>query len=265
MNRNISFVVAIAMATVFSSTDMANAQLLDTISRAIPQRLTRPFQISQPQQRPSCSRPPIQTQPPRYTQPIYNQPVYSRPVYRQPIYTQPVTVNPIIISPTPAPARSAADIAKDRAKQLGSEAKQQFRNGQYTEAKKTLDQLVKLVPNDASGWQFRSIVSFTTGDFEGAAADIYDAMRLGNTWTRKSINNLYGANSSDYDQQLAKLTEAVTKTPSMQGHFLLAYHHIVNEQFKDGRNELQNVLKLEPEEPLSKKLLIVLNQRLAQK
>jgi len=240
MYRKITFTISLAIATICCSTDIANAQQLP------------------------CSQRP-QMQSPRYLhRPIYTQPVYTQPVYSQPVYWQPVA-NPIVVAPTPAPARSAADLAKDRAKQLGATAKQQFRNRQYTQAKKTLDEVVKLVPNDASGWQFRGIVSFSLGDFEGAAADIYDAMRLGNTWPRKSIDNLYGANASDYDVQLSKLSESVTQKASMQGHFLLAYHHIVNERFAAGKKELQNVLKLQPEEPLSKQLLVVLDQRLAKK
>lgn len=238
MNRKITFILAIAVGTIFSWTNNANAQC-------------------------SQSSAPRYVQPPVYSQPVYQQPVYTQPVYSQPVYTQPVMTAPVVVSPTPAPTPARA--AKAKAKQLGVAAKQQFRNRQYDQTKTTLDELVKLVPNDASGWQFRSIVSFSKGEFDDAAADIYDAMQLGRVWSRKSVDNLYGEYAADYTAQLTKLNKAVADKPSLQGHFLLAYHHMVNEEFEAGKKELQKVLRLEPAEPLSQKLIAVLDQRMSQK
>ncbi|QEG21443.1 hypothetical protein [Mariniblastus fucicola] len=276
MKRFLIPVVAIGLlATSLVPAETANAQLRSSISDIVskvrpapmPQQRSIPCSNGLPGYPPNVSprpvQPPVYVQPPAYTQP----PVYVQPqpiVYSQPRVhaATPVTYP---MAATPTPAVSPADQAKSRAKQLANTAKQQFRDKQYDKAKATLDEVVKLVPNDSTGWQFRGLVSFSMGDFEAAAADMYDTLRLGNTWPRKSIDNLYGEHAADYSVQLSKLNENVAQTPSMQGHFLLAYHYMVNEQFEASRKELQNVLKLQPEEPLSMKLLKVIDQRLAQK
>jgi len=241
---SIIFVVAIATCFITVDSTVGQCSRSQGVQQVYPQR----------QQ--------VYVQPQTYTQPLtYQQP----PVYpQQTVYVQPVASNPVHVSPTPAtPPKANASIAQ--VKQLATQAKLQFRSNQYGKAKATLDKLVKLVPNDSSAWQFRGIVSFSMGEFEGAAADVYDALRLGKAWPRTSIANLYGDYEANYAIQRSRLNESVAQKPSMQGHFLQAYHHMVNEQFSEGKKELQNVLKLQPDEPLSKKLLVALDQRLAQK
>jgi len=271
------FTLALAAIVVFAaisnSAGNANAQLLDSISRSFTKTTQRKPLSTCPSRRPILQpQPPAYGQPPVYTQPrfqppVRQQPVYQPPVYAQPVVTQPATPNPIVVAPTPAvpPNPNASKDVQARAKQLGNVAKEQFRSNQYGKAKATLDQLVKLVPNDSSAWQFRGIVSFSMGNFEAAAADVYDALRLGKAWPKQSIVNLYGDYKANYAIQLSKLNESVAQKPSMQGHFLQAYHHMVNEQFAEGKKELESVLKLQPNEPLSKKLLVYLDQQLAQK
>lgn len=49
----------------------------------------------------------------------------------------------------------------------------------------------------------------------------------------------------------------------MQRHFLLAYHYLVNENWAQGKIQLEKVLALQPQEPLSQKLLVAVDAKLA--
>jgi Tfp pilus assembly protein PilF len=264
----LSIVAVLTVATMPVANQTAEAQLLNL--REGPVRsaissvgLARPTQQKPPTRQSFCPSYGRQVPPTQYVPQPQLQYV-PQPQYVPQVQAVPYVQSTPVVYSTPTPA-TPVSASKSRAKQLAAIAKQQFRSKEYYKAKLTLDEIVKLAPNDSSGYQFRGLVVFSIGDFEAAAADSYDTLRLGNTWTRNSVENLYGSNSADYAIQLSKLAESVAQKPSMQGHFLLAYHHMVNEQFEDGKRELQNVLKLEPEEPLTKKLMAVLNQRLAQK
>lgn len=286
-SRTLSYAVAFATCLLF--TDIANAQLNvgksirgivgkviatpGNIMPSAPTRSTCPNMNRPPTtvRPPVATQPPVYVQPPRYVQPpVYTQPqpVYSQPqpAMSQSVYVSPpVASAPVRVAPTPAAKPKNNKAEKAKAKQLANQAKQHFRTGQYGKAKSALDQIVKLVPKDASGWQFRGLVNFAMGDFDEAAADMYDAMKLGKVWPRRSVDALYGKHAADYASQLEKLDDIVASDPSMQGHFLLAYHHTVNDQLEEAKQDLQSVLKLQPNEPLSTQLLASLEQRLAQK
>ncbi|MDB4777910.1 hypothetical protein OAG68_00475 [bacterium] len=186
-----------------------------------------------------------------YIQPACNQPVYSQPVYSQPIYSQPYTV----VSPQPV---SPAELAR----MYTTEAKTLFASGQYQLAKQKLDEVVQRVPKDADAFQFRALAAFAAADFDNAAADAYDSMGLGNAWTLPVIQSLYGNDLNRYRTHLGTLKRVVAEKPTMQSHFLLAYHHVMNEEWAEGKVQLQQVLKLQAEEPLSTKLLAVVETKL---
>ena len=188
-------------------------------------------------------------------QPVYTQPVYTQPVYSQPVYSQPI-VQPAAPSVTVQPLQQA--------RQLTAIAKQKFLSGDYDGAISELDKVCKLAPNDTSAFQFRSLCSFAKGDCDSAAADAYDALKLGNAWTRPVIQSLYGANWDKYSQHMSKLTQkAIGNEAKMQTHFLLAYHYLVSEQWQKGKDHLQKVLELQPSEPLSTQLVAVVDQKIA--
>jgi Tfp pilus assembly protein PilF len=144
---------------------------------------------------------------------------------------------------------------------LVSEAKMLFRQGRYAEAKARLDDVVKAVPDDSDAYQFRALASFAGTQYDAAAADVYDAFKLGNSWTRAALADAYGSQAPAYTGHLQQLEQAARAEAAMSRHFLLAYHYIVLEQFDEAERELNNVLQLEPDEELTKKLLEAIEAR----
>jgi tetratricopeptide (TPR) repeat protein len=219
--------------------------------------------------------------PRRQVRPVYVQPAYQQLRYIQPVPTQAVPHVPLTYNSSPsiagapfvAPVNNvqnvnklgAVDLAKLKARELAKTAKLHFRQMDYAAAKPMLDQVVELAPNDNSAWQFRSLNHFAQGSFEDAAADAYDAMRLGNAWTKTGLKGMYGDDLGNYQQQLARLTSAVENHSTMQGHFLLAYHNMMNNRLDESKKHLSKVLELEPAEPLSTKLVVAIDQRLTAK
>lgn len=190
----------------------------------------------------------------QYYHPYYAQPIYQPPVYEQPIYEQPYVVT------SPQPVRTVTPL--EMARIYTTEAKSLFKRGEYQLAKKKLDEVVSRVPKDGNAYQFRALAAFAAANYDDAAADAYDAMGLGNAWTRPTIQSLYG-DQKMYDTHVDTLKRVVAEKPSMQTHFLLAYHHLMSEQWADGKTQLQKVLELQPEESLSKQLLAVVEQKIA--
>lgn len=200
---------------------------------------------------PSCNRQPQPVYPPAYSQPVYSQPVYSQPVYAQPVAAK------------PQPKRALTPL--ELARKFTGEAKVLFQQGKYTQAAKKLDAVVKLAPKDTNAYQFRALANFARSDFNSAAADAYDALSLGNSWTKEVVQSIYGTNRmGTYSNQLGQLERVVNENPTMQSHFLLAYHCLVNGDWAQGKTQLEKVIALQPDEQLSKKLLAAVNSKLAE-
>lgn len=196
----------------------------------------------------------------QYIQPVYNPPIYSQPIYQPPVYQQPVYQQPYVVT-SPQPVRTVT--SAEMARIYTTEAKSMFKRGEYQLAKKKLDEVVTRVPKDGNAYQFRALAAFAAANYDDAAADAYDALGLGNAWTRPVIQSLYGDNLEKYQTHVDTLKRTVAQKPTMQSHFLLAYHHVMSEQWADGKVQLQKVLELQPEETLSQKLLVVVEQQLA--
>lgn len=199
-------------------------------------------------------------QQPTYQQPRYQQPGCAQPTYVPPVYTKPMpTVSPVVAKPKPVRTPTPVELARISTEK----AKSLFKKREYSAAEKQLDEVIKQLPKNADAYQFRSLTHFTQSDWANSAADAYDAMSNGNTWTRDVLKSVYGPESIRYyDNQLRQLKRVVELNPSMQSHFLLAYHHLVNGQWEEGKIQLEEVLALQPQEQLSRKLLSVVNTKI---
>ena len=209
---------------------------------------------------------------PVYAQPVYGQPVYGQPVFAQPVYSQPLVYGQnTIVSTASVPKSSTTQVANqplsptlNQARQLTAIAKRKFVEGDYATAMAKLNLVCKLVPQESAAFQFRSLCAFALGDCENAAADAYDALKLGNTWTKPVIHSLYGDNEKQYAIHIEDLMrKAQQDNASMQTHFLLAYHLLMSEQWQQGQKQLKKVLELKPSEPLSTKLLTAVEKKIA--
>jgi hypothetical protein len=204
--------------------------------------------ITRRNHQPDCYTPP---QPPIYSPPA------PTPIATYPVVSQPAIVQPIA-NPRPAAPRTPLEVARQKT----SEAKALFAAGKYSQAEGKLDAVVKLAPKDSNAYQFRALTHLAQNDFDSAAADAYDAMLLGNSWTREVVATFYARSRLGiYDNHIGQLQRVAQQEPSMQTHFLLAYHHLVNQNWLAGQLELEKVLALQPDEPLSTKLLAVVKQK----
>ena len=158
--------------------------------------------------RPTYSQPPCTHSQHPCTSAVYPQPIETYPVVNQPVYSQPVVSRPVVSQPQPARPLTSLELAR----KYTNEAKVLFQQRQYAQAKLKLNEVVKRAPKDTNAYQFRALTEFAQDDFETAAADAYDALSLGNTWTREVLKSVYGPqNLSDYDNQLGQLERTVNQ------------------------------------------------------
>ncbi len=141
-------------------------------------------------------------------------------------------------------------------------AKAFFKTHQYADAEVRLNDVVKLAPDDTNAWQFRSLALFAQGKFDAAAADAYDGIKLGNTWTTTVLNSIYPS-ADRYHRQLERLVQQAAQKPSMSAHFLLGYHYLILNDLENGRLQLTKVLEFSPEEPVATQLIAAIDAKLA--
>lgn len=165
--------------------------------------------------------------------------------------------------PVPVPRPEAPPAAGPIAPELTpvqvitAQAKAAFAEGRYERASTLLDEVVTLAPEDTNAYQFRSLAHFARGDVDHAAADAYDAIKLGNAWTWPVLRSLYPeGQASIYTGHLREL-EGASKSDeaTMATHFLLAYHYIVLGHLENAEQQLNKVLAINAEEQVSRQLL----------
>lgn len=204
------------------------------------------------------TNPPL-TQPVLKPKPKYcPTPVEPAPVIR-PVPVQPTPAP--IVHPVPAPPAPAPDQSEDKSLQLTFLAQDAFAKQNYTLAIDLMDRVVEQSPKSVSAYQFRALSHFAQGNYDEAAADIYETLLRGNLWTWDTIHPLYKDNQTYTKQYRTLYHAAKDDTESMSKHFVLAYHHLVLGHLDHGAKELEIVLKIQPEEPVTTQLLTVVRQR----
>lgn len=145
------------------------------------------------------------------------------------------------------------------ARSLVERAKRSFAAEDYQGCADTLTEVLKLMPEDADAYQFRSLAYFASQEFDKAAADAYDSFRFGNAWTWATMVTMYPPKQdSRYTEQLRGLEKLNrSEQRNMSTHFLLAYHYIVLNHLPQAERQLNAVLQINAEEGLSKQLLAV--------
>jgi tetratricopeptide (TPR) repeat protein len=160
--------------------------------------------------------------------------------YSQPIDTQ--------AAPPPAevadPAVAKFDAARDA-----------FRNGDYAGALRLTDEALKVLPNDATLHEFRSLVLFAVGKYDLAAGPLYAVLSVGPGWDWTTMAGLYPS-IDVYTAQLRNLEAFVTANPSSTGgRFVLAYHYLTQGHIDAAVAQLKEVVALAPQDKLSAQLV----------
>ncbi len=169
-------------------------------------------------------------------------------------------IEPVPVYPSPEPVVTqppAGGSETDLALELTYEAQAAFAEQNYPLATETMDRVLKITPDSASAYQFRALTHFAQSNYDEAAADVYETLLRGTLWNWKTVYPLYG-NQYTYTNQYRLLSRAANEDQgSMSKHFLLAYHHLMLGHLEHGETELQKVLTIQPNEPVTQQLLVV--------
>ena len=115
------------------------------------------------------------------------------------------------------------------------------------------------MPSDAVLHEFRALTLFALGRYQDSAATLYPVLSVGPGWDWTTLIGLYPG-VEEYTQQLRAL-EAYRNNNRNDpaGHFVLAYHYLTAGHGDAAEAELQQVVKLSPQDELAGRLLLELN------
>ncbi|MBX3441931.1 MAG: tetratricopeptide repeat protein [Planctomyces sp.] len=135
------------------------------------------------------------------------------------------------------------------------QARSAFRNGDYTNALQQTEQLLGQAPRDAVLHEFRALTLFAMGRYADAAAPLYSLLAIGPGMDWATMSSLY-ADVETYSQQLRLLEEFHRQNPDeAYGSFVLAYHYLTCGHMEAAAAQLENVLRLNPQDLVAKQLL----------
>jgi tetratricopeptide (TPR) repeat protein len=189
---------------------------------------------------------------------------YYNPYYAQPavVYQQPTTVvqqvpypvydysQPINVQ-APPPEQSVADTAVA----TFDAAREAFKQGDYATALTKTNEALSKLPNDPTLHEFRSLIFFAQKQYDQAAAALYPVLSAGPGWDWTTMVGLYPS-VDVYTAQLRALQDDSKQRPDVAAnHFLLAYHYLTQGYPENARAELAQVVKLQPNDQLSKRML----------
>ncbi|WP_182864792.1 tetratricopeptide repeat protein [Rhodopirellula sp. JC639] len=158
--------------------------------------------------------------------------------------------SPVTRRPASPPVLTTADRLKA--------AKAAFRVGHNNNALAHASMLIQQMPNNSNLLQFRSMIYFRKGDFRRAALDAYEAVQHGPVWDASVVQSLY-AFPVLYHRELRSMRE--DSITDLQTLFLSAYHHLVAGQLEEGRQTLQRVLAIKPDDNIAAALIQVIDAR----
>lgn len=163
--------------------------------------------------------------------------------------------------PTVAPPTPVTDAAAKKANELLGEAREAFKVGKYGEAQSFVGQAIKELPSDATLHEFRALTLFAQGKYKDSAVGLYAVLAAGPGWDWETMKTLYPSEKV-YTEHLRTLEEFIKQNPKESyAHFLLAYHYLVLERKDAAVSELQQVLKLQPDDKLSAALVTALTSK----
>jgi hypothetical protein len=160
-------------------------------------------------------------------------------------YSQPIDT-------TGAPPQPSA---KDQASAIFDQSLAVFKGGDYAGALSQCDQALQKLPNDPIMHEFRGLILFALGRYDDAAATLYGVLSAGPGWDWTTMISLY-PDVDVYTAQLRALEQYTRQNPqSAAGHFDLAYQYLAQGHHDAAVPQLEQVVKLNPQDTLSPKLL----------
>jgi len=197
--------------------------------------------------------------------------VYSNPYYVQPTtvvipvynYSQPLPAPAVL--PTPVPGQPASVLepqtAPDDVVRYFDAAREAFRQGAYQRALELVNSDIARLPTDAVLHEFRALVLFALKNYRDSAAALYAVLAAGPGWDWETMKSLY-PDVKTYTDQLRVLEAYQRSHPQLpEASFLLAYHYLTLGYPEAARQQLENVVRLQPSDKLSAQLLQILTQK----
>jgi Tetratricopeptide repeat len=179
-------------------------------------------------------------------------------------YTQPLPI-PDPAPPTAEPKAAAprADPKAMAASETLFSARQAFRAGTYERALELADRVVRKMPGDPAGHEFRALVLFARGRYTATAAALYAVLDVGPGWNWETMSGLY-ADPAVYTDQLRALEAFTRDNPEdAAAQFVLAYHYMVVDAKEAAAAALKRVAELKPKDQMAPQLVRMLDGKAA--
>ena len=133
-----------------------------------------------------------------------------------------------------------------------------FQQNDYDAALDIINKGIAQYPDDAVLHEFRALVLFARQDYQQAASTIHSVLAVGPGWDWTTLSSMYSS-VAVYTEQLRAL-EAFTKANPQDAasRFLLAYHYMSCGHADAATRQLEQVVKLMPNDRVAADLLKML-------
>lgn len=163
-------------------------------------------------------------------------------------YSQPI---PVYYNASSA----AIDTDPDSADEVLNNAVAAFKQNEYDAALDITNQGIAQYPDDAVLHEFRALVLFARHDYQQAAATIHSVLAIGPGWDWTTLSSMYSS-VSIYTEQLRALEAFAKANPQdAASRFLVAYHHMSCGHPDAAARDLQQVVKLMPNDRVAVEML----------
>ena len=185
---------------------------------------------------------------------VIQQPVIvGQPLAPQSAYDYSQPINTVSAAPEPTAAENAVAVF--------DQARDAFKAGDYATALQQTRTALAQMPNDPTLHEFRALILFAQKQYDGAAAGLYAVLTAGPGWDWTTMVGLY-PNVDVYTAQLRALEDFTVANPtSAPSKFVLAYHYLTQGFPDNAAAQLRDVVKLQPGDKLSAKLLAGLDAK----
>ena len=188
----------------------------------------------------------------RYSNPYYVSSESSIYNYSQPI--------PVVYTSTVA-TESSDTVTTDSvysAEEVLDDAVAEFQQNNYDAALDITNKGISQYPDDAVLHEFRSLVLFARQDYQQSAATIHSVLAVGPGWDWTTMSSIY-SDVSLYTQQLRALESFTRSNPQdAASRLLLGYHYMTCGHKDAAAGQLEQVVRLNPEDSVSADLLRML-------
>jgi len=186
--------------------------------------------------------------------------------YSNPYYTAPETLYQAAVPDYSAPipfvtggeelqADESASVSPPDTIQDFLAARAAFKRADYATALTLINRALVQETRDPVMHEFRALTLFALGMYRDAAAGIYAILSAGPGWDRDTMLGLY-PNAETYTRQLRTLEQYQRDNPSSaDASFLLAYHYLTLNQRDQAVRQLEQVVRLQPNNALPSELL----------